>query len=186
MGRAIAALHGVGAPAGTPPFRRLGPDRVEGAAAVLMRARPDVAVAVRELARRLAATRREGDSVLLHGDCHPKNAIVDGDRLALIDLDQAGTGAAAADVGSLLARWRVGRIVGSEEPATGSHVADVFLAGYSTRRAPPSAAAIDWHTAAALVVEQAVRAVNRVRLDVLVHLPAVLDTAADLLPRRAS
>ena len=182
IGRAIAAFHGVPAPAGTPSFGRLGPRRVERSAEVLATARPDLAPAARDLARRLAITRLEGPPVMVHGDCHPKNAIVDGDRLTLIDLDQAGRGAAAADIGSLLARVRVVRIVGGDDPTTAAQLADAFLAGYASERTLPDPAAVRWHTAAALVVEQAVRAVNRVRPDVLAHLADVLGAAADLLP----
>jgi aminoglycoside phosphotransferase len=182
MGRAIAAFHGVPAPAGTPPFERLAPRRVERSAEVLAAARPDLAPAARDLARRLAITRRDGPPVMVHGDCHPKNAIVDGDRMTLIDLDQAGRGTAAADIGSLLARGRVVGIVGGEDAAAVGQFADAFLAGYASQRALPDPAAIRWHTAAALVVEQAVRAVNRVRPDVLARLGEVLGAAADLLP----
>jgi len=181
MGRAIAAFHEVPVLAGTPPFGRLGPRRVERSAEVLAMARPDLAPAARDLARRLATTRLDGTPVMVHGDCHPKNAIVDGDRLTLIDLDQAGRGAAAADIGSLLARVRVVGITGGD-PTTAAQLADAFLAGYASQRALPDRAAIRWHTAAALVVEQAVRAVNRVRPDVLAHLADVLGAAADLLP----
>jgi aminoglycoside phosphotransferase len=182
IGGAIAAFHGVPAPPGTPLFVRLGPRRVARSAEVLATARPDLAPAARDLARRLAVTRLDGPPVMVHGDCHPKNAVVDGDRMTLIDLDQAGRGAAAADIGSLLARGRVVGIVGGDDPAAAGQFADAFLAGYASQRALPDGAAIRWHTAAALVVEQAVRAVNRVRPDVLAHLADVLGAAADLLP----
>jgi aminoglycoside phosphotransferase len=183
MGRAIAALHGVRAPAGTPPFERLGAGRVRRSAQVLVAARPDVASTVRDLAWRLAARRVGGPPVLVHGDCHPKNAIVDGERLTLIDLDQAGCGAAAADIGSLLARVRTGDIIATAGAAAGASVVDAFLAGYASQRPLPPDESLRWHTAAALVVEQAVRAVNRVRPQVLAELPAILAAAGELLPR---
>jgi Ser/Thr protein kinase RdoA (MazF antagonist) len=119
--------------------------------------------------------------VLLHGDCHPKNALVDGGRLALIDLDQAGTGPAAADVGSYLARLRVARVVGRQTAAQEAAISTAFLAGYDAVRPQPPDDELRWHTAAALVAEQSVRAVNRVRPDVLAHLPAVLATAEEVL-----
>ncbi len=120
-------------------------------------------VHVRDLAWRLAASRVAGPPVLLHGDCHPKNAIVDGELLTLIDLDQAGCGAAAADIGSLLARVRTADIIAAADAAPGASVADAFLAGYASQRSLPPDESLRWHTAAALIVEQAVRAVNRVR-----------------------
>jgi aminoglycoside phosphotransferase (APT) family kinase protein len=184
MGSAIAALHGTPAPPGTTPFGRLALRRIDRSAEVLATARPDVAERARRLARRLTATRVGGPSVLLHGDCHPKNAIVDGDRLTLIDLDQAGLGPAAADIGSLLARVRVGDLVdgGAGE---GERLTAAFLAGYSSRRVLPTPESLRWHTAAALLVEQAVRAVNRVRADVLDRLEAVLEAGAELLAGHA-
>ena len=103
-------------------------------------ARPDVGCAVRP-AR--SATRRDAGPpappVLLHGDCHPKNAIVDGERLALIDLDQAGRRcrppptSAASSPGCASAT--------SPAPATrldGRAVADAFLAGYASARPLPA------------------------------------------------
>jgi aminoglycoside phosphotransferase (APT) family kinase protein len=182
LGAAIARLHGVTTPAGTPAFGRLGPARLAGAAAAIGAARPDVAAAVRAVQSRLEGRRRDDDdTVLLHGDCHPKNALDDGHRLTLIDLDQAGIGAAAADLGSFLARLRVGTITGQHTAAEERSLAATFLAGYAGNRPVPSCGDLAWHTAAALIAEQAVRAVNRVRPAVLSRLTEVVDAARELL-----
>ncbi|MET0460838.1 MAG: aminoglycoside phosphotransferase family protein [Ilumatobacteraceae bacterium] len=186
MGRAIAALHGVPAPAGTPTFERLAPARLRRSAAVLAAARPDVAGEVGLVVDRLIASIPADEPVLLHGDCHPKNVIVDGDRLALIDLDQAGTGAAAADTGSLRARLRVATIIGGSGAGDEATLVDAFAAGYAAERGRPTTRSDDWHTAAALVAEQAVRAVNRLRPDVLAHLPEIVDAAHSLVPGRST
>ena len=56
-----------------------------------------------------------------------------------------------------------------------------FLSGYRTLRQLPPEHSLRWHTAAALVAERAVRAVNRVHLPTLDRLPELLNTADDVL-----
>ena len=183
LGAAIARLHGVTPPPGTHPYSRLGPDRLTTAVAAIGAARPDVEAPLATLHRRLEAARPDvADPVLLHGDCHPKNALDDGDRLWLVDLDQAGTGPAAADVGSFLARLRVETIIGRQPRVVERELAGAFLAGYAAHRRPPSCASLAWHTAAALLAEQAVRAVNRVRPAVLTRLADVVAAASEAAP----
>jgi aminoglycoside phosphotransferase (APT) family kinase protein len=181
LGAAIATLHDVEPPAGTPPFGRLTAGRLDGAVAAVAAARPDVAAAIVTLRRRLGAARPGVAPVLLHGDCHPKNALVEDGRVSLIDLDQAGTGPAAADVGSYLARLRVAAVLERRSPGDADRLAAAFLAGYDAVRPRPPEPSLRWHTAAALVGEQAIRAVNRVRPDVLAHLPSVVAAAAEEL-----
>jgi hypothetical protein len=181
LGTAIARLHEVTPPGGTPPFERLGRRRLDGAVDAIAAARPDVADALHELRRRLGAWRPRDPAVLLHGDCHPKNLLV-GTEVALIDLDQAGLGPAAADIGSYLARLRLATVVGRQTPAAEAAMATVFLAGYDAVRPQPSEGSLRWHIAAALLAEQSLRGVNRVRTDVLVHLPAVLAAALEVAP----
>ncbi|HEV7656464.1 MAG TPA: phosphotransferase [Mycobacteriales bacterium] len=176
LGVAIATLHDSGdrAAAGLPRFARLDVRRVVHSAHLVALARPDVSRQALRLADRLADGPPPGGSpVPLHGDCHPKNALVDGDAIALIDLDQAGTGPAAADIGSLIARLHQDGDTGAMRAA--------FLAGYRTVRALPAERSLRWHTAAALVAERAVRAVNRVHLPTLDRLGDLLRTADDVL-----
>ncbi len=182
LGAAIARLHELAPPAGTPPFERLRARRLNGAVAAIGAARPDVVGTLRELHRRLDARRPGGPPVLLHGDCHPKNLLVDGADVALIDLDQAGTGPAAADIGSYLARLRLATVVGRHTRDEEAAMATAFLAGYDAVRPQPDEHALRWHTAAALLAEQSLRGVNRVRRDVLVQLPAVLRAAVEVAP----
>jgi aminoglycoside phosphotransferase (APT) family kinase protein len=181
LGAAIARLHEVAPPVGTPPFARLGRRRLDGAVAAVVTARPDVAAALHELRRRLDVRHTAGSAVLLHGDCHPKNLLVDGAAVALIDLDQAGIGPAAADIGSYLARLRLATVVGRQTREEEVAMATAFLAGYDAVRPQPGEDALRWHTAAALLAEQSLRGVNRVRTDVLVHLPAVLAAALEVV-----
>ncbi|MBA3252153.1 MAG: aminoglycoside phosphotransferase family protein [Geodermatophilaceae bacterium] len=182
LGAAFAAVHGIASPPGLSPFGRLRQSRLRTSAELVARARRDVADVVTELAARLADGPPPGEPpVVLHGDCHPKNALVDGEQIGLVDLDQAGTGPAAADLGSLLARLHVDELVGGPSAAP---LAAAVSAGYAGVRPLPGDRSLQWHTAAALLAEQAMRAVNRVRLPVLDRLDALLDLAVAVLDGR--
>ena len=179
LGRCVAHVHATAA-AGCdlPPFVRTEPRRVLRSAEVVARARPDVAATVLGLAAALL-----GDPpapvrpVLLHGDCHQGNLLAGPHGVSLIDLDQAGLGPAAADVGSVLARLLVAGLVGATAPADGGGLAAAFLGGYAQVRPLPSAPELAWHVAAALLVEGALRAVNRVHQPELARLAEVVDLA---------
>ena len=68
-------------------------------------ARPDLAPLVQSLVEALLlAPPARAEPVLLHGDLHPKNVLVHDAGISLVDLDQAGAGPAAAEVGGMLAR----------------------------------------------------------------------------------
>jgi hypothetical protein len=130
-----------------------------------------------------AARPAAGEAVHLHGDVHPRNLLVDGGRLALIDLDQAGAGQPAADLGSVLARLRQDRWLGVVDPGRAAELGAGFLAAYAAAAPLPAAAPLRWHTAAALLAERALRAVNRVIASALPHLEAPLAEATELVAR---
>lgn len=183
LGAALGALHDCairsdeisdqdGLGRAFPRFRRLDLIRIVHSAELIGRVRPDVAESARSLARALSEHRPGAEpEVLLHGDCHPKNALLHGDQVALIDLDQAGTGPAAADIGSFLARLEHTRLV--EGADTGKLVGE-FLDGYAGVAPLPSDESLAWHTGAALLVERAMRAVNRVHPEALDHLDELI------------
>lgn len=174
VGAAVATFHTLPPPANVPAFHRLAPARQPRAAALIARARPDLM----SLATRLAAELESrppvnGEApVCLHGDLHLKNSIELGGRVALIDLDQVSVGAAAAELGSVLAGLRYQALLAGRDDgdAAGTRA---LLAGYDAVRPVPRSA-LSWHTAAALLSERALRAVNRIRPDGLAHLGAVL------------
>jgi aminoglycoside phosphotransferase (APT) family kinase protein len=164
LGRAIAHLHDLPVAATTGlvgPFARLRADRITRSAELVAQARPDVAGELALVADRLRDRPPAGELVLLHGDCHPGNCVVNEGGLALVDLDQAGLGDPACDIGSLLARLYHGVPPGKVSSATAAAGARAFLAAYRERRPLPDPASLRWHLAAALVAEQAIRAVNR-------------------------
>ena len=117
--------------------------------------------------------------VCLHGDVNANNVLFQGDQVHMIDFDQGGSGAASADIGSMLAMLMTARLVDPDEPIKG--LATAFLAGYKKVRTLPNAAALRWYTGAALVVERAIRAVNRVNLPTLAILPDLLQRAGAVL-----
>lgn len=182
FGGAVATLHDLAPTQGLPPFTRLRPDRLHRCAELVARARPDVAAAVSTLVTRLLADLPEpGPDVALHGDCHPGNALLDAEAVALLDLDQMGVGPAAADLGSLLARVRHAAVVGEVGPAAAVDLERCVLAGYAERGPLPAPRSLAWHTAAALLAERVLRAVNRVNRPALARLDALLATAHHLL-----
>lgn len=189
LGRAIAVVHTTpldGTARGLRRFGRLDIPRVTRAGELISQARPDLAAAAGGLADRLASEPPEPqEQVLLHGDCHPGNVLVADDRLALIDLDQAGTGPAAADIGSLLARLTYGAVMGERDAATTGVMANAFLEGYSQVRALPDEKTMRWYGAAALLGERGLRAVNRIRPEALAHLEDLVGAGHDVLDGRS-
>ena len=165
-----------------PLLDRFAPLHLRENAAIIGTIRPDVSDAAEHLAARLIADAvPDGETLCLHGDLHPKNAIMCADRVALIDVEDVALGAAAADVGSLLASFVYRRETGrlSRDACRARMLA--FFAGYETVRRLPATPSLQWHTAAAMLVERAARAVTRIRPLGLEHLPALLSTSEQLL-----
>jgi aminoglycoside phosphotransferase len=175
LGTGLGVLHRQRA-AGFPAFERLGPDRLIAAGDVLRRARPDLTSLVQSLVEALLVSApAPGEQVLLHGDLHPKNVLVHDEGISLVDLDQAGTGPAAAELGAMLSRLWCPR-PGDETPDdTAAAAADALVASYG-RRAPGHRDLL-WYAAAALLVERAARAVHRVDMRTLAVMDQVLATA---------
>jgi len=184
LGAALAMLHGLPVPAGLPPSERLQVRRLQQVAQLIFQARPDVGREVCELADELTVRSEPASEthVCLHGDVHPKNAILRrGDCLTLIDLDQAAAGPAAVDLGSLLASLAYNHLGGLLSQRDAHALGDAFLAGYASVSDLPEESAIRWHTSAALLAERALRAVNRVRPEGLARLPQLLAGAGRIL-----
>jgi Ser/Thr protein kinase RdoA (MazF antagonist) len=193
LGEAIALLHrfGLDAVSGSAArlalgrFARYERARVAKSGRVAAAGLPSLAERARTLAAALEVSRpRPEDDVVLHGDCHPKNALIDGTRLTLIDLDQCGLGEPAADLGSLIARLRHGARLGEFAGASVETLVRSALAGYASVRPLPSVPSLRWYTAAAMLVERAVRAINRVHDRSLPGLGDVLGEAQLILDRR--
>ncbi len=184
LGRAIGHLHGLPAQSAASiasPFGRLRPDRLRNSAELVATARPDVATSIRSVADRLELRPAVDDIVFLHGDCHPKNALIDTSGVALIDLDQAGLGDPACDIASLVARLLAGVVAGEHDDREARLLVAAFLSGYGERRPLPPVATLRWYIAAAIVTERAIRSVNRLQAQGLRSLAGVVDLADRLL-----
>jgi streptomycin 6-kinase len=174
LGAGVSRLHRQST-RGFGPFTRLEPESLRAAGAVVAAARPDLAVLTSTLVHTLLATGRPvAPTSLLHGDLHPKNVLVHPGGVSLVDLDQAGTGPAAAELGGLLARLWCPRPSDPIEAGTAEAAAAALLEAYDR---PPATEDLVWFAAAALLAERAVRAVSRVDLDGIAALERVLATA---------
>ncbi len=169
LGRTLAALHATepSTRADAPPlprFSRLDPARLATAAAVIGRARPDVADAAETLLARLVALAEDRPSVMLHGDANLRNALqLAGGEIALLDLEHLSSGPAAADLGQVLAGLLTRRTS-----------ATALLRGYAEVAPLPDRAALRWYTAASVLARVALPAVSRFRPRALAQLRALL------------
>jgi aminoglycoside phosphotransferase len=178
FGRTLAALHRT-CPLPEQPFTRLAPERLARAAAVIARARPDAADAAALVLDGLRArsSAASGSAVCLHGDATVRNAISDGRRVTLLDLEHAAAGPGAADLGHVLAGLVADRVLGRISVSEGRALAAAFVAGYAAVAPPPDADSLRWYADASLLARIANSAINRVRPDLLRRLGPLLDTA---------
>jgi len=185
LGQVLACLHALPVPAHLPDFPRFTDSHMQLAASTIALVRPELAQQASELCDALRTQKNESNeqSVCLHGDVHPKNGILLEKGVALIDLDQASLGPAAADLGSLLAALRYEHHIGLLTEADERTLVDAFLSGYQRAGKLPEPESLRWHTAAALFAERAFRAVSRIRLPGLQILPKLLNDSQCLLDK---
>ncbi len=179
LGEALNKLHSIDPPSSVPTSTHLTPSGLMQAAATISQARPEVAELAQRLAGKLIACHEafcDATPVFLHGDLHPKNALMDDKRLSLLDLDQAATGPAALDLGSVIAGLYCEACVTDNDC---SSLVSAFLTGYGL--AKESRTSLRWYVAAALLEERALRAVTRIRFGGLQKLPEILTTAEAVL-----
>jgi Ser/Thr protein kinase RdoA (MazF antagonist) len=183
LGQALACLHSLPVPAHLSGFPRFTSSHMQLAARSIGLVRPELAQQASELCDALGTQKKEWNeqSVCLHGDVHPKNAILLERGVTLIDLDQSSLGPPAADLGSLLAALRYERHTGLLTEADERTFANAFLTGYQQFGTLPEPESLHWHMAAGLFVERAFRAVSRIRMPGLQSLPELLNDAKRLL-----
>jgi aminoglycoside phosphotransferase len=183
LGAALATLHHVG-PLPPRPFDRLDPARLEHAADVLGRARPDCRGAAAVLSACLLERTADGAGapVHVHGDANLRNALLDGRRVGLVDLEDAAAGPAAADLGFVLAGLLAARVQARLSPATHDALAAALLHGYADVATAPDDGALRWHTAASALARVAMPAVGRVRPAALASLEPLLRAAREHVP----
>jgi aminoglycoside phosphotransferase len=164
LGRALAALHGLRPPPAT-RFGRVAPLRLVRAVGVIATARPASGRPAAELLAALLgrAADAAGPDVCMHGDANPRNALLDGGRVSLIDLEDAGAGPAAADLGHVLAGLLCARVAGALPAAAEPPLVRALLRGYARIAPLPRAESLAWHTAASVLGRRLPAAVSRVR-----------------------
>ena len=177
---AVASLHG--SPVTQLP--RLRPAGVladvRERAQVIAYARPQLRPALDRIVRALSKSQpHAGAAATLHGDLHPKNVFLMGDRVWLIDLDAIRRGPAEHDLASWIA-CMLYRACLRGEPLAGALAAALeFVDGYeSGRGALVDARALDWYTAAALLSERAYRVLSRLKSGRLEILDELVDLAS--------
>ena len=178
LGKVLDRLHRINPPSSLPRATRLTPEAVARACATISQARPDIAAPVQHLSAKLIEQYTHSKPVFLHGDVHPKNIFLNEKTLFLLDLDQAATGAATADLGSVIAGLYCDACTGSRTLREASVLKRALLEGYG---ASPHSAELRWHIAAALLQERALRSVTRIRTATLQKLPEILHVAETVL-----
>lgn len=184
LGKALRELHATAPPSSLPPSTRFTPEALTRTAGTISEARPDVAAVVQRLTGKLLAQHDlhgAGERVFLHGDVHAKNLLLAGERLCLLDLDQAAIGVAGVDLGSVIAGLHCDACTGSLSWRDASSLIHAFLAGYGPFNTCETLESLRWHVAAALLHERALRAVTRIRTRVLQKLPQLLRFAEAVL-----
>ncbi len=189
-GALVAALHGTPAPAAP----RLGADelrqRLQEVVAVLGRVLPVAQPALQQLGAALldglpAALGTAMASATLHGDLHPRNLLVDGGRLTLIDLDSARQGPALLELGAWLADGRYRAALGGQGADTVARAGRDFIDGYTAAGgAHHGSPQLAWATAWQLLCQRAWRCAVNLKPGRFVLLPQLLAQCSALLDRR--
>jgi len=144
-GRALAGLHALTVEVGAQASPLEASSLLE-LAADLAELLPEDDGRVRAIGRRLAdlvGRLTDTPRVLVHGDFHPGQVLLGKDGPVLVDLDGAGSGAGAADLGSFLARLH--------ESGAPQAAREAFVEGYAERSGrTPERSLLQVATAAAL------------------------------------
>ncbi len=135
--------------------------------------------------RRTAPQSRSSD-VLLHGDLHAKNILIDGEQMVFVDLERVAMGPVAIDLGYFHAHAIAHAIRTPGESPTAETYAVSTIDSYRTRFAPIADDELGWHTAIGLV-DQALLVARHLEPGWRATSAALLDAAvAHLRPRTLS
>jgi aminoglycoside phosphotransferase (APT) family kinase protein len=86
-----------------------------------------------------------------HGDFHPKQVLVDGDHIVILDLDEAAHGDSAADLGHFIAFLELNVLRGRLPRERAEQIKECFLAGYRQTGGQWSPERVQLHLAATLL-----------------------------------
>lgn len=152
VGTALALLHEQ-RPAGiTAPAPLAGAAAVEAAAGALAALLPSLADRADSLGRRLQAglARLPSARTPVHGDFSADQVLLAADTTAILDLDRAGLGDPAADLGSFVASLERDVLRGALERSRADAFAGELVDAYR-RRSDCAAPSLELHAAAALL-----------------------------------
>lgn len=153
---------------------------------LLPQVRPSCAEAARTVIDRLLcqAERLEAQpAATLHGDLHLKNFLVEGDAVALIDLDSLCLGSPWQEMGSLAAGILYRGLQLDPQAALADELVSAIYSRYAQLVPWPASPFLrNWHTAAALINERAFRSITRLkneRLDIVDDVIRLADRISD-------
>jgi hypothetical protein len=185
IGAQLAALHG------TPlaGLRQLDLDelraQVQRCAAMLSAVEPAWQPLLTRLAARLiagAAALAAEPAATLHGDLHPRNILVDGERLSFIDLDGVHTGPAVFELGAWVADTLYRAALGGAASWCAAPGCHAFLAAHASASGrAANAKLLAWSTAHDLLCKRAYRCVANLkpgRFEIVPQLLAWAETIA--------
>jgi len=156
MAAAAAVMHGISF---APPERRAdAPDPAREQRALAAMA-PDLARRHAELWERLGAPPIV-EPASLHGDFHPNQFLIDGDRVALTDFDKACWGDPGQDIGCFVSHVLLKAIEANRDPAEFASPIEGFLEAHALA-APNTPRSAEWHTAAHLLARRARKLIER-------------------------
>ena len=185
VGALLAGLHSVAIPTQRVVGAREWHERLGLVAQTLVLVEPRWERAVFALAGSLAAGANAfaaAPNVTLHGDLHPRNVLVDADRLGLIDLDSVRRGPAIADLGDWIADAVYRALLGGQDVADALVSCRAFLRGYGqAAQAPCAESALAWSTANSLLCQRAWRSVVNLKPGRYALVEPLLEVATAIL-----
>jgi hypothetical protein len=162
VGAQVAALHASPAPAAWMQTADMLRQQLAQVQTVLSQVRPELHTRVLRLAGQLEAGLQQAPALLgtLHGDLHPRNVLVHGERLFLIDLDSARQGLVVLELGSWLADGLYRAALHGQDTVATQAAGRAFVQGYGAAGgARCSPRGLAWATAWQLLCQRVWRCV---------------------------
>ena len=152
VGAALASLQVQRDRIDAPLERDVLPAELAAAAQTLAFLVPDLAERAESLAAHLAErlAQRSAPDLLIHGDFYADQVLVDGDEVAVLDLDRVRPGDPSNDLGTFEAHLELACLEGKLGAAQRATCADALREGHADV-AGAAAEGVDLHTAAALL-----------------------------------
>jgi len=183
LGAQLAALHGTPVPVAPELTRASLRARLTEVTKVLGDALPGSHGALQRAAARLSSdlSGLAGVPVTLHGDLHPRNILADGERLALIDLDDLCRGPATLEFGAWVAEGMYRAVLDNAAPARDRTAWQALLDGYADAGGTvPRPRDLAWATAWNLLCQRAWRCVVNLKPGRFAIAPCLIALASEV------